>query len=353
MWPGEAPHSAHYPDVRYFDTNFREMYWVQNYNTAHGWARHVFQGELSDDGGKIMEREIKAVAASSMPLNFQIVRATKQPVPGPLQYHFVIGWHITTERQKPPKLEVITAPLLSKMDLESKQRHFWRERLDQMVGEIVHNDHGYLRIFADTVEKSLPVPEFVRLRQTGITDWQFIRSAIMPRARSQTNPKKAGYELFSLDGREVWFCTQGFRFLEYKPDPAQFFVSDEENSSWSVMDLGGSDFNAAGYDHYSKEGLTSKDGAGTSVSGARSAWVPIQTQAGLDSWVRAHAQQLNQKIYGFAVKLRGDVGFRGPANLSVNNTRSTRTGPIVSIRHHLVRGIYTMEVLAESATFPG
>ena len=228
-------------------------------------------------------------------------------------------------------------------------------RIDQIEPKLIQQIVAeYPRLTLKTLEDTTPVPEFAQLRQSNLTDYEFIVGHCAPRSLVGDN---GGYELASLDGRAVRYATPAYQIGEYRPEPEQVIRVEEGDRSFPVTKRGGADLLVHGFDHYAKKPLSVivkaansspvYGSASMTMVGERQESVPLTSQDGLKAWAVARHAQLRSTAFPFQVHMAGEVEkLIVPCSINLAGTRFRETdgqrGTIASIHHEVYRGRYRM-----------
>lgn len=357
----DASYRVKYSGVRdpeVWEAVFQHLAWNQDFTSEIPTAVHTFQSHGNRENEKISEFIVKALSTDLVkgkPFNFQISQLSLgDGMVGEVQNHHIQSWVVDHNRKGDITITVVSVGNMARMH----QIRYNRSHKGEKISDIVRNIIGeYDSIAIGEIEDCTAVPEFGILRQSNLTDYEFICGHLCPRAAVGNN---AGFELSSIDGNKVNFTTPGYKATKFSPDVLQVLGVVERNNSWDMMARGGSTLKVRGFDHYRKKVLDTTLGPTVNPSygeiqptweGERFDYVPLPSAGALNAWALARHRSRRYKAYTFAVSLKGSPKLKFPMIMDLSGSgfreADQQTGAVISVHHDITRILYTQLFICE------
>jgi hypothetical protein len=344
-----------------WNLGWSSLMWRQSVNSEIGQAVHVFQTQATDQssGETFTQLAIEDLVSSltqGMPLTFTVT-SLDGSLTSPKQYHVVDSWELHIAPKVGATLVVTTLSGIAMMNVDRRNRTLSTTSVTDALSTIMGNYSGQLTLGA--VEQSDAIPEFAKLRQSNVTDYQFIIEHLIPRA---IHGSVGGYDLVSVDGKLVRFASPSYQINQFTVPPEQLIDVREQDNSFAVTRAGGGNLIVNGFNHYQKKSLTttikaaqitpSYGSTGMSMVGERVEYVPFASQLAVNAWARARFAEWRTQAYLFDVLLRGDpVSLNLPSTIDLSGTKyrnsDNQSGVIVEVLHDIRKGKYEMTLSVE------
>ena len=354
-----------------WSSGFYQLTWWQSCTSSRGFAVHTFQGSGIDKASNspvlnVMMGDITSMPSDVRPLTFNLVGA--DGTKGKKQYHCItkVDIHSNPKSVSGFRIVIRTEPLIALMDIDYKNRALVGGTVTDIFRQII-GEYSSVGIMIGDVEDSLAIPEFGVIRQINLTDLQFIKQCLAPRANNGNSVDGGGYEVFSPDGKTINFSTIDYGPNVFTPDPERFIFCDEQDQSFDVNADGGMAFTAVGFDHYRKgtsavsrtfdSDFTPSYGTDDNLfksKHGRFEYVPLQTQLAINAWAADRHDRLRQTSNEFSIKLHGNAdGVPVPCTIDLSNMhyrgQVSQTGIVSGVTHTIRSSVLVQEVQVRRA----
>lgn len=337
--------------------SFERLKHTQSFVNSVGVAEHYFNttNYVGEDLGYNI---IPGLVEGRKTIDFEIVEAGGDETQS--WTHLIHDYRILSSRRKGRRLVLRTVDMKATYNIvELNRAHRVSAFASQpptgagLVDAIILE--GALKPDTDLWEACPVIPEFEVLRQTNLTNYQFLTRHVLPRM-------KGGYYLYTNDGKKAQFHTAGYKAEKLEFDPLQIHDVEEHNKVFDTLKMGGSTFEVTGYDPMLKSflGPTAATGGvspsfgntGPMHKGNRREATFLQQDQSLDWWSETRNRWHSYRSYSLNVIFRGfipDSGWVGSMRIEMEGTKfrepDKQQGFVCAVLHEIEAGKYEVTAM--------